>query len=254
VYFGTVDLPDSLVSSDQTDTSLTMTGLEGGTRYYWTVVAKDDHGLSTSGPVWAFVTIGMGIPCPGTPTVVYAGKVYNTVLIGTQCWFRENLDVGTMVLGSQNQTNNGSLEKYCYNNDTLNCNTYGGLYQWNEAMQYVATQGAQGICPPGWHLPTMAEFQALSNAVGGDGNALKAIGQGTGGGAGTNTSGFSALLAGWRYGDANFYDLGFWAYIWSSTPYTGPYAGSVNLNRSQASIELIGYSRAIGFSVRCLKN
>jgi len=103
-----------------------------------------------------------------------------------------------MIQRSQNQTNSGIIEKYCYNNDTNNCNTYCGLYQWNEAMQYVTTPSAQGICPNGWHIPTKAEFEKLANTVDNDGNALKAIGQGTGSGAGTDTSGFSALLAGSR--------------------------------------------------------
>ena len=40
-----------------------------------------------------------GIPCPGTPTVTYEGQTYNTVQIGNQCWFKENLNVGTMIPG-----------------------------------------------------------------------------------------------------------------------------------------------------------
>src|ERR1035437_2197706 len=101
-------------------------------------------------------------PCSGIPTVDYAGKTYNTVSIGDQCWLKENLDVGTMINGIDTSKNNGIIEKYCYNNDTTNCTTYGALYQWDEAMQYVTTSGAQGICPTGWHIPDSAEFTALS--------------------------------------------------------------------------------------------
>ncbi len=151
-------------------------------------------------------------PCPdpcGTLTVDYEGKTYNTVLIGSQCWLKENLDIGTMVTGVTDQTDNATIEKYCYNDDPANCDIYGGLYQWDEAMQYSTSPGAQGICPTGWHISTLAEFQTLSSAVGGDGNALKAIGQGSGGGEGTNTSGFSALLAGYRHSsDGSFASLG----------------------------------------------
>jgi uncharacterized protein (TIGR02145 family) len=192
--------------------------------------------------------------CPGTPTVTFAGKTYNTVQIGDQCWLKENLDVGTMILGSENQTNNGSIEKYCYGNILNNCTTYGGLYQWDETMQYVTTEGTQGICPTGWHIPKLSEFQTLSDAVGGDGNALKAIGQGTGCGAGTNTSGFSALLAGGRY-DGGFYDLGYGAYFWSSTEYVASYAYYLSLSTFDSGVYLYyvyeGYG---GFSVRCLKD
>src|SRR5664280_2888803 len=157
--------------------------------------------------------------CKGISTVTYPGKTYNTIQIGAQCWLKENLDVGTMIDSLANQTNNGIIEKYCYNNNPANCTTYGGLYLWNEAMQYVTTAGAKGICPTGWHIPTYAEMQTLQTTVGHNGNALKAVGQGTGNGIGTNTSGFSALLAGDRYYTSSFFNLGGYTYFWSSTEY-----------------------------------
>jgi len=66
-------------------------------------------------------------PCPNLPAVNYGGKIYNTVQIGTQCWLKENLNIGTMIPVNQDGSNNGSIEKYCYNNDINNCNVYGGL-------------------------------------------------------------------------------------------------------------------------------
>ena len=67
-----------------------------------------------------------------------------------------------------NQTNNDIIEKYCFGNLSASCTTlgYGGLYQWDEAMQYVTTPGTQGICPTGWHIPTIEEFEILSNCRG----------------------------------------------------------------------------------------
>jgi uncharacterized protein (TIGR02145 family) len=190
----------------------------------------------------------------GISKVFYAGKLYNTVQIGSQCWLRENLDVGTMILGITNASNNGIIEKYCYNNDTNNCNTYGGLYQWNEAMQYTTTQGTIGICPPGWHIPTHAEYQILGATVSGDGNALKEIGQGTGAGAGTNTSGFSALLSGYRTASGFFVNLGY-TYFWSSQEYNADNAYYLHLY-DIASVIILGSStdEDYGFSVRCLKD
>ena len=102
-----------------------------------------------------------GIPCPGIPNITYEGQTYKTVQVGSQCWFKENLNVGTMVPGTVNHTNNGLLEKYCYGNHPDDCNIYGGLYQWNEMMGYTTTPGIQGICPAGWHLPTDANFAHL---------------------------------------------------------------------------------------------
>ncbi|PIU75308.1 MAG: hypothetical protein COS76_01505, partial [Candidatus Portnoybacteria bacterium CG06_land_8_20_14_3_00_39_12] len=37
----------------------------------------------------------------------------------------------------------------------------GGLYQWNQAMCGSTTEGAQGICPAGWHIATDAEWCTL---------------------------------------------------------------------------------------------
>ena len=70
---------------------------------------------ATSNMIVMVVTGGTGLPCPGISSVTYGGKTYNTVQIGNQCWFRENLNIGTKIDGVQEQTNNGAVEKYCYN-------------------------------------------------------------------------------------------------------------------------------------------
>lgn len=194
--------------------------------------------------------------CVGTPTVTYEGKIYITVQVGNQCWLRENLDVGNRINGSENPSNNSTIEKYCYGDDAANCNTYGGLYQWNEAMAYSTNQGPQGICPAGWHIPTLAEFEVLRAVVNNDGNALKSIGQGTGAGAGTNTSGFSALLSGLRYNNCIFNNLGLLTNFWSSTEISSYYAYYLVLNSNSSRLYLynINYDKGNGFSVRCVKD
>src|ERR1035437_3641327 len=192
--------------------------------------------------------------CPGISTVTYSGKTYNTVQIGTQCWLKENLDVGTMIDSMANPSNNGIIEKYCYGNNPANCTTYGGLYQWNEAMQYVTTEGTKGICPTGWHIPTYTELQTTLATVSNDGNALKAVGQGTGSGAGTNTSGFSALLAGYRDGNRYFYLLGSYAHFWSSTEYEASVAYFIYLYYDDSYISFGRYIKASGFSDRSVKD
>jgi len=187
--------------------------------------------------------------CPGMPTVLYEGKTYHTVQIGSQCWLKENLNVGTMIDSLQNPANNGIIEKYCYHNSPANCNTYGGLYAWNEAMQYVTTEGAQGICPPGWHLPTQAEFETLIAAVNNDGNALY------GGGTGTNSSGFSALFAGMRHSNGSLRYLAEDAYFYSSSGrWWYGYAYSLFLYKGSSAISFYTNGLEYGFSVRCVKN
>jgi uncharacterized protein (TIGR02145 family) len=188
-------------------------------------------------------------------TITYAGKTYHTIKIGSQYWLKENLNVGTMVDSLQDQTDNNVIEKYCYRNDTANCNTYGGLYTWNEAMQYSTTPGVRGICPSGWHIPTEAEIQTLITAVDSNGNALKAIGQGTGSGAGTNTSGFSALLSGTRSINGDFYNLGRYAYFWSSTENSTYYAFLMDLSFYGGRVYFGSYDyKRSGLSVRCIKD
>ena len=207
---------------------------------------------------------GSGTPCPGTPTVTYAGKTYNTVQIGNQCWLKENLDVRTMVIfnsSSDNQTNNGIIEKYCYNNDPNNCSTYGGLYQWSESMKYASIEKAQGICPAGWHIPTKTEYEALANEVGvrlstdtfSGSNALKAVGQGTGGGTGSNISGFSALLSGNSDTIGGFGYLNVSTYFWSSTEIINNGWG-LYLTDDNDYIYFGSTNGNYGFSIRCLKD
>ena len=234
-------------------TSKQIIGLYNNATYYWRVSAVNNYGSSAPSSVRSFKTPGASL-CPGIPIVTYEGKTYNTVQIGTQCWLKENLNVGTRVNGSQNQSDNSTIEKYCYNDDEANCYTYGGLYQWNEAMQYSTMPGTRGICPPGWHIPTNAEFEALAAAVNNDGNALKVIGQGIGSGQGTNTSGFSALLAGYRNLNGSFASLGYYAYFWSSTENSSSGARFVYLYYAYAGIGFYGYDKEYGFSVRCVKD
>ncbi len=187
-------------------------------------------------------------------TVTYEGKTYNTIMIGDQCWLKENLNVGTRIAGNTNQTNNSTIEKYCYDNLETNCDTYGGLYQWNEAMQYSTTAGTKGICPEGWHIPTLAELQKLDALVNKNSNTLKAVGQGTGAGVGTNTSGFSALLAGYRSNTGNFSSLGGSTYFWSSTEFSSSNAYYMHLSSNNSNVGLYNINKAYGFSVRCVQD
>lgn len=89
-----------------------------------------------------------------------------TVQIGNQVWMKKNLNVGTMISTNQPQTFNNLIEKYCPNNDTTLCSEYGGLYQWNELMQYETIEGARGICPEGFHVPTNSDIIELMSYLG----------------------------------------------------------------------------------------
>jgi uncharacterized protein (TIGR02145 family) len=192
--------------------------------------------------------------CSGEPTIIYAGKTYHTVRIGTQCWLKENLDVGTRIDGIQNASNNGVIEKYCFNDSLINCDTLGGLYSWNEAMQYVTTPSAKGICPIGWHMPTYEEFQTLAAVVNNNGIVLKRQDQGSGAGQGTNASGFSALLAGARITSGAFMSIGYGTGFYSSTEVDVPRAGAMGLFYNDNRIYFDLGNKESGISVRCIKD
>ncbi len=227
--------------------SLVVTNLSGGKKTFTDLPDLIGDFLDLGNLVVDFLA-----DCPAT--LFYAGRMYNTILIGDQCWLRENLDVGIMVDGAYDLTNNSLLEKYCYANDELNCETYGGLFQWDEAMQFTTVEKSQGICPEYWHIPTYNELQTLRELVDRDGTALKALGQGIGEGAGTNASGFSALLAGSRHFVGGNYDLGMNAYFWSSTEYNSEYTYSLWLLSGSADAYFLNFFKDYGFSVRCLRD
>ncbi len=201
------------------------------------------------------------------------GQTYNTVQIGNQCWMAQNLNVGTMINGDWNQINNSTIEKYCYDNDTTNCDTYGGLYQWDEMMQYVTTPGAQGICPSGWHLPTDSEFITLEMYLGMSQSVVNNLHwRGTDEGsklagneplwfdgnltqnANFDTSGFTALPGGYRHTGGAFNILSGGAYISTSSEHLTLYAWNRRLSYGHEQVYRTYYKKVYGFSVRCVRD
>ncbi|MCF6271304.1 MAG: hypothetical protein L3J41_16445 [Melioribacteraceae bacterium] len=193
--------------------------------------------------------------------IYYARKIYNTVTIGTQVWLKENLDVGTMINstngGSNNdgeQTDNSSLiEKYCYLNNPVNCETYGGLYQWDEAMQYSIIEGVQGICPSGWHIPTYTEWLALYAYVNNQATKLIYENAKIEYTTYTNETGFSALFAGYYHYYNGFNSLSYQANFWSSTE-NGNRSYKMYMNHNTSGVLFYQDPKSYGLSVRCLKN
>jgi uncharacterized protein (TIGR02145 family) len=193
--------------------------------------------------------------CPGVPSIKYQGKLYHTVRIGSQCWLKENLNVGVMIDSSKDQSDNKVIEKYCYRNDPVNCTKYGGLYQWNEALQYSSgTSKIKGICPPGWHLPDTSGISKLSAAVNRNSRELKAVGQGDGPGLGSDKSGFSALLAGSRGLNGEFFGLNSYTYFWTGTITNAVDSYDLYLNHGTENIYKSDSRVWYGLSVRCIKD
>jgi uncharacterized protein (TIGR02145 family) len=249
-----------------------LTGLNPGTLYYVRAYATNQAGTAYGNQVDFYTLMTPPPPCPGVPTITYGGQVYNTALIGTQCWLRENLNIGTMINSGTSQTNNGIIEKYCYENNQANCTLYGGLYQWNEMMQYVTTPGVKGICPNGWHLPTDEELKVLEGYADSQynypdpvwdqtgwrgfdaGKNLKSTSGWDSNGNGADLYGFTALPGGyWGYFGV-FINLGSLGTFWTSTENNSTTAWYRVIDSSADKIYRSSYNKGNGHSVRCLKD
>lgn len=228
-----------------------------------------DHPLGDKTYTFQFAT---NIPCPGTPTVEYEGQVYNTIQIYSQCWLKENLNVGVMIPGSDEMGENGVFEKYCYDDDENNCDVYGGLYQWGEMMQYTSQEGTQGICPPGWHLPLDEDWKVLEGAVDsnygiGDpewdvfeswrgfdaGILLKSTNGWAYSGNGSDLFGFVALPGGFRQNNGNFEEVTLSGAWWSSMT-AGGYGWYHFLSYGSSKVWWHHTYWDYGMSVRCLRD
>jgi len=210
--------------------------------------------------------------CGDTFTDPRDEQTYSTVQIGDQCWMAENLNLGERIDGDIDMTDNGVFEKYCYNDSTINCDVYGGLYQWWEMMQYSTTQGVQGICPEDWHLPTDDEWKILEGTVDsqypvGDpiwnGNGWRGFDAGeklrstTGwnsGGTGTNEYGFTALPGGFCDYKSDFLDIGTIAGFWTSTENNVDNSWNRVLYYTLNGVYRKNYGNDHSFSVRCLRD
>ena len=211
----------------------------------------------------------------GTMTDERDGQTYKTVTIGTQTWMAENLNYAYL-----QPTAELDSSSFCYNDSASYCEKYGRMYLLSAAMDSagiwtsedkscgfdktcnLGDDYVQGICPVGWHLPTLSEWFVLLSAVNGanyGGNELKATSGWNdrsypGSGNGTDAYSFAALPAGYRASSGYFYEEGDYAYFWSSTEYTVSDANVVYLYyKTNAVVQHIG-DRAHGLSVRCVKD
>jgi uncharacterized protein (TIGR02145 family) len=212
-------------------------------QYTYTNVASCSAGKSKT----ILVQASPAFTCGSSFTDIRDGKSYPTVLIGTQCWMAANLNYGAVLNSSQVQNDNCLSEKYCYNDVTGNCTKYGGLYQWDEVMKYDGTPAGQGLCPPGWHVPTESEWTTLFNFYLGNGLAGKPLQD-------TIMAGFRAQTSGVYYLNSTWSFHGFATLFWTSTPWNAVKAISHGMNVYDFSVSLYPSSRANAFPVRCLRD
>jgi uncharacterized protein (TIGR02145 family) len=177
----------------------------------------------------------------------------------------ENLNVGEMVDGDKDQNNDSKIERYCYDNDTTNCQKYGGLYQWAEMMKLPSECNTkscadsikpnhQGICPDGWRLLTYDDMYVIVHADGNK-NGVEDIRSTNFGG--MNFSGFSLMGTGylWNYEFKSLKETTYWHY-----PQQAIRGGDINIksfsgrqNNKSDAMTSQDANKTHGFSVRCAK-
>lgn len=217
--------------------------------------------------------------------------LYPYVTIGTQVWMAKNLNYGSLIPSTSDQSDDATAEKYCVSDNESFCDYYGGLYQWAEALglsssynaqDYSVSGNIQGICPDGWHVPSTSEWSTLRSFIGDSvGYHLKSAVEGswttnpsTGlGGPGDDAYGFNGLGGGGRYFE------GYMSTIMSSgstTSYFGWVPKSIggsafrglflntksssdssqvnHLGDDQTGLGQETTSKSWGFSLRCIKD
>jgi uncharacterized protein (TIGR02145 family) len=207
----------------------------------------NSYGCSRNNFIAISIIAPLPFSCGNTITDPRDGKQYPSVLIGTQCWMAANLDYGQQLSASSTQRDNCVVEKYCYNDSPGNCSVSGGLYQWDEIMQYSNVTGSQGLCPPEWHLPTENEWNTLFSfytSNGFAGSPLKVSGY----------SGFNALLDGVRFKNVNWNFNNFATFFWSSGSQGINKAWAHGMNEQNPSVSFYPSSRSNAFPARCIKD
>lgn len=189
------------------------------------------------------------------------GNVYKTIKIGNQTWMAENLKTtklndGTTipVVADKSAWNLLSTPSLCwYNNDSINKNTYGALYNG-----YAVN--TDKLCPAGWHVSTVAEWATLVDYLGGKnaaGGKLKEAGTtswkspNTGA---TNESKFTALPGGTRYNNGLFFTIKTDGYWWTSSKVNALNGWYWSMNCASVVMSINYGDLTNGFSVRCVMN
>lgn len=203
----------------------------------------------------------------------YQGYDYETVQIGGQCWFAENLRAESYLNGDPiptdltdatwSSTSQGALAKnptslYAFQGTTAYA-IGGALYNW------FAVDETRGICPSGWHVPNDLEWEELAISLGGSseaGGKMKAVDLWNPDCffasvdpcqlAGTNESGFNGVPAGYRNYLGEFLSLGLGGLWWSAT--ADPQPNFRNIEFDSNDLGANSFDARSGHSVRCIRD
>jgi len=174
------------------------------------------------------------------------GQNYDIVTIGEQTWFAENL-------------NYESENSWCFKDNASNCNVYGRIYKWQEALI---------VCPTGWHLPHDEEWKILEMYLGmsqseadginergtDEGKKLKSTSGWYQNGNGTDAVGFKALPGGWSYPDGSAGGLTTYGIWWTAGEKNAQQAWTHGLKYDHDKIVRMYYDKGCRYYVRCVRD
>lgn len=225
------------------DTTKSLSGIPAGT-YILSVTDEAEQSVADT-----FV-----VNQPGQEVVKDVdGNIYNTVKIGNQTWMQENLHVTHAPDGSE-------ITGYAYINNPESIKKYGLLYTWDVSMNGSKNEGAQGICPVGWHIPSDDEWKQLEMALGMTSAEADMANTWRGSPAGTmliagGSSGYNAQLGGRRSSGGAFSLKGRMEYVWTSTESGNSLAWRRCLDIYSSEVgRWDTFPKSYGFSIRCVKD
>jgi uncharacterized protein (TIGR02145 family) len=266
------EFTDLLIDEVLTANSYTIENLEDGV-YYWRVKAQNEAGWGIFSEVWNFAYINPW-QCGDVVTDI-DGNVYQTIMIGDQCWMAENLKVthyrnGDAIptgLSSSSWSSTTSGAYAVYDNNQSYADTYGYLYNW------YAVDDERGIAPEGWHIASDEEWMELEMALGmseseATDTGFRGTDQGSqlagnsslwnngdlGNNAAFGTSGFNGLPGGYRSSNGNYDNVSNYSCFWSSTVYSDASAWDRRLNYYSSDVYRSNYTKSYGFSLRCVRD
>ena len=239
-----------------------LNGLRTDIKYYARAYATNGNGTAYGQSTW--FRILRRVP----DSVADAdGNIYHIAWIARKFWTMENLRVTHYRNGDaiakvtvDNSWKVLTTGACClYEDNASNITNYGYLYNW------YALADNRGICPTGWHVPSVQEWNNLADSLGGAnvaGGKMKSTGtiEGSTGlwyspnTGGTNSSGFSGVPGGYRINYGTYYSMGNVGYYWSSSDTASLNAWNFILDANNGELNRNFNFKTNGFSVRCCKD